>query len=202
MTETTTPPARGRPRSDRARRAVLEAAGDVLMERGMTGFTMEAVAARARVSKATLYKWWPSRSAVAIDGFFARVRESVVVPESASTEQALVFQVDALRKLFAHTACGPLMRSLAGQAQTDPDIGDALRERWLGPRRVASERILRDGIARGEIRPDIDVAVTLDQLFAPLYYRLFFGHEPLAAGLARQVVAQVMAGIRAPGAAG
>jgi AcrR family transcriptional regulator len=202
VTENTKPPARGRPRSDRARRAILEAAGDVLMERGMTGFTMEAVAARARVSKATLYKWWPSRSAVAIDGFFARVRESVVVPEAASTEQALLFQVDALRELFADTACGPLMRSLVGQAQTDPDIGDALRDRWLGPRRVASERILRDGIARGEIRPDIDLAVTLDQLFAPLYYRLFFGHEPLTAGLARRVVAQVMAGIREPGASG
>ncbi|GIH14805.1 TetR/AcrR family transcriptional regulator [Rugosimonospora africana] len=192
-------PARGRPRSDRAHQAVVDAAGDVLMERGMAGFTMEAVATRARVSKATLYKWWPSRSAVAIDGFFARVRESVSVPETASTEQALLFQVDALRELFAHTACGPLMRSLAGQAQSDPDIGDALRERWLGPRRAVSERILRDGIAAGAIRADIDVAVTLDQLFGPLYYRLFFGHEPLTAELARQLVAQVMAAIRAPG---
>jgi AcrR family transcriptional regulator len=202
VTETTARPGRGRPRSDRARQAVLDAAGDILMERGMAGFTMEAVATRARVSKATLYKWWPSRSAVAIDGFFARVRESVTVPASVPTGQALLLQVDALRELFAETTCGPLMRSLVGQAQADPDIGVALRERWLGPRRVASERILRDGIATGQIRPDIDVSLTLDQLFAPLYYRLFFGHEPLTEDFARRLVAQVMTAIRAPGASG
>jgi AcrR family transcriptional regulator len=161
----------------------------------MTAFTMEAVAARAGVSKATLYKWWPSRSAVAIDGFFARVRESVTVPDAASTGQALLFQVDALRVLFAESACGPLMRSLIGQAQTDPDVGDALRERWLAPRRTVAERILRDGIAAGEVRADIDVSVTLDQLFAPLYYRLVFGHEPRSAAFARRLVDQVMVGI-------
>ena len=190
---------RGRPRSDRARQAVLDAAGDLLVEGGITAFTMEAVATRAGVSKATLYKWWPSRSAVAIDGFFARVRESVAVIDAASTEQALLFQVEALRVLFADTACGPLMRSLMGQAQTDPDIHEALRERWLSPRRAVAEQILRDGIAGGQLRPDTDVPVALDQLFAPLYQRLVFGHEPLAAGLAERLVEQVMAGLRVPG---
>jgi AcrR family transcriptional regulator len=167
------------------------------MECGMTAFTMEAVAARARVSKATLYKWWPSRSAVAIDGFFARVQESVAVPAAAPTGQALFLQVDALRALFAQTACGPLMRSLIGQAQADPDIAEALRERWLSPRRAVAERILRDGIATGQVRADIDVPVTLDQLFGPLYYRLVFGHEPLTAALARSLVDQVMAAVGA-----
>jgi AcrR family transcriptional regulator len=173
-----------------------------LIERGMPGFTMDAVAARAGVSKATLYKWWPSRSAVAIDGFFAHVQESIAVPTAASAEEALLFQVDALRALFADTAAGPLMQALAAQAQTDPEVRDALRERWMAPRRAAIVKILRDGIAAGEIRSDIDVAVTVDQLFAPVYYRLIFGHEPLSKVLARRLVRQVMAGLRpAPAAA-
>jgi AcrR family transcriptional regulator len=189
-------PARGRPRSERARQAILDAAGALLIERGMPGFTMEAVAARAGVSKATLYKWWPSRSAVAIDGFFARVQESIAVPTAASTEEALLFQVDGLRAVFADTACGPLMRALAAQAQTDPEVRDALRQRWMAPRRAAIVKVLRDGIAAGEIRSDIDVAVAVDQLFAPLYHRLIFGHEPLSKVLARRLVRQTLAGLR------
>ncbi|GAA5195492.1 TetR/AcrR family transcriptional regulator [Rugosimonospora acidiphila] len=198
MTENTVPGRRGRPRSARSRQAVLDAAADILMEGGMTSFTMEAVATRARVSKATLYKWWPSRSAVAIDGFFARVQETVAIAESLPTEQALLFQVNAVRELFAEDACGPLMRSLVGQAQSDPDIRDALRDRWLAPRREVTERILREAIAAGRVRPDIDLPLTIDQLFAPLYYRMIFGHEPLTEDFCQRLVAQVMAAVEVP----
>ena len=66
------PPAPGRPRSERARLAILEAAADLLVEGGLGAATIEAVAARAGVSKVTIYKWWPSRGAVAVDAYFHR----------------------------------------------------------------------------------------------------------------------------------
>lgn len=187
---------RGRPRSERARLAILSAAGELMLAGGIDAATMEAIADRARVSKATIYKWWPNRGAVALDGFLAMVRDSITVPEGLSTTEALRFQVGALVVLFRDTASGPLMRALVGQAERDPEIARAIRERWLAPRRAVSAEILRTAMARGEIRPDIDVDVAADQLFAPIYHRLFFGHAPLDDQLADQLVDQAMAGLR------
>ena len=186
---------RGRPRSERARLAILAAAGELMLAGGIDAATMEAIAERAGVSKATIYKWWPNRGAVALDGFLAMVRDSIMVPEGLNTADALRFQVGALVVLFRDTASGPLMRALVGQAERDPEIARAIRERWLAPRRAVTAEILRAGIERGEIRPDIDVGVASDQLFAPVYHRLFFGHEPLDDGLTDLVIDHAMTGL-------
>ena len=87
---------RGRPRSERARLAILAAAGELMLAGGIDAATMEAIAERAGVSKATIYKWWPNRGAVALDGFLAMVRDSIMVPEGLNTADALRFQVGAL----------------------------------------------------------------------------------------------------------
>jgi AcrR family transcriptional regulator len=186
---------RGRPRSERARLAILAAAGELMLAGGISAASMEAIAERAGVSKATIYKWWPSRGAVALDGFLAAVRDSMTVPEGLNTADALRFQVAAVVTLFRDTASGPLMRALVGQAERDPEIARAIRERWLAPRRAVSVEILRAGMASGEIRPDIDIEVALDQLYAPVYHRLFFAHEPLDDGLADRLVTQTLAGL-------
>ena len=186
---------RGRPRSETARQAILAAAGDLMLSGGLAAATMDAIAARAGVSKATIYKWWPSRGAVALDGFLDRVAGTLAIPEGTSAQEALTWQIAALIRLFRDTAAGPLMRALVAQAQSDPDIARSLRERWLAPRRAVSIDILRTGIERGEIRPDIDFEAVMDELFAPVYYRLFFAHNPLDEGLAATMVTQLFAGI-------
>jgi len=188
---------RGRPRSERARLAVLEAAADLLIEGGMTAATMEAIAARAGVGKATIYKWWPSRGHVALDSFFMRTKTTIAVEAGASLEEALTAKIGALAGLLRDPATGPLMREIVAVAQSDPDIRSALEERWVRPRRVAAEQVLREAAERGELRADVDFAAALDQLFAPLYYRLLFGHEPLDERLAETLVRQVIGGIAA-----
>jgi AcrR family transcriptional regulator len=196
MTDGVVTRGRGRPRSERARQAILTAAGELMLEGGINAASMEAIAERAGVGKATIYKWWPSRGAVALDGFLAQVKDSLAVPEGLATPDALRFQVHALVVLFRDTPSGPLMRALVSQAECDPEIARALRERWLGPRRAVAADIIRIGIERGEVRADIDVAVMSDQLFAPVYHRLVYGHDPLDDGLADRLVDQVMAGAR------
>jgi AcrR family transcriptional regulator len=188
---------RGRPRSEQARAAVLAAAGDLMLQGGMGACTMEAIAVRAGVSKATIYRWWPSRGAVALEGLLEQTRESIEIPADLSTSDALRFQLRALVELLQDSSCGPLMRGLIGQAQSDPEIAAALRERWLAPRRAVAVETIRAGIARGEVRPDIDVVVAADQVFAPIYYRLSFGHDPLDGDLADRLVDQMMAGLSA-----
>ncbi|HEY2443204.1 MAG TPA: TetR-like C-terminal domain-containing protein [Streptosporangiaceae bacterium] len=186
---------RGRPRSEAARLAILAAAGDLMLSGGLAAATMDAIAARAGVSKATVYKWWPSRGAVALDGFLDRVSGTLAIPEGLTAPAALTWQVDALVRLFRDTTAGPLMRALVGAAQSDPDVARSLRERWLAPRRAVTLDILRSGMQRGEIRADIDVEAVMDALFAPVYHRLFFGHGPLGDELAPTLVRQLLTGI-------
>jgi AcrR family transcriptional regulator len=189
---------RGRPRSERARQAILTAAGELMLEGGINAASMEAIAERAGVGKATIYKWWPSRGAVALDGFLAQVQDSITVPEGLTTADALRFQINALVVLFRDTPSGPLMRALVAQAERDPEIARAVRERWLAPRRAVAAEIIRAGIDRGEVRADVDVAVLSDTLYAPVYHRLVYGHDPLDDDLADRIVDQVMRGVQSP----
>jgi AcrR family transcriptional regulator len=189
----------GRPRSEARRAAILAAAGDLMMEGGLRAATMEAIAARAGVGKATVYKWWPSRGAVALEGFMLRASDSWSLPEGASAPEALRILAVAAVRLFTHSPAGPLMRALAADAQSDPEIAQALREQWLGPRRAVAAEIIREGIARGELRADLDMATALDLVFAPVYYRLLFSHEPLDEAFAERCIDNVLEGIAETG---
>jgi AcrR family transcriptional regulator len=192
----------GRPRSEARRAAILAAAGDLMMEGGLRAATMEAIAARAGVGKATVYKWWPSRGAVALEGFMLRAAGSWSLPEGASAPEALRILAVAAVHLFTQSPAGPLMRALAADAQSDPEIAQALREQWLGPRRAVAAEIIREGIARGELRADLDVAAALDLVFAPVYHRLLFSHEPLDEAFAQRCIDYLLEGIAETGNSG
>lgn len=186
---------RGRPRSEHARLAVLQAAGDLLLEGGLAAAGVEAIAARAGVSKATIYKWWPNRGAVVLDGFLEQVRDSLSIPEGLGTVPALEYQLHQLVTLFRDTDVGPAMRAIASEVESDPDLARAVRERWLAPRRAVTVAVLTRGIAAGDLRPGLDVELVMDQLYGPLYFRLVFGHGPLPDDLAHQLVAQLVQGV-------
>jgi AcrR family transcriptional regulator len=191
----------GRPRSQERRAAILAAAGDLMMEGGLKAATMEAIAARAGVGKATVYKWWPSRGAVALEGFMLRAADSWSLPEGVPAAEALRILAVAAVRLFEQPPGGPLMRGLAADAQSDPEVARALREQWLGPRRAVAAEIVRNGMRTGELRPDLDVAATLDLVFAPVYYRLLFSHEPLDEEFAERCLGLLLQGITGPGGA-
>ena len=198
-TMTAVPPATagrpGRPRSERARLAVLEAASDLLDEGGIGAATIEAIAARAGVSKVTIYKWWPTRGAVAIDAYFHRYRQTGTFADSGDVQADLSAQIKVLIRAFRGRA-GSIMAELIGQAQTDPVLAEALRTHWIGPRRSATAAVLQRAVDRGELRPDIDIAAVMDQLYGPVYYRLTMGHEALTPGLADTLVMSLLDGIR------
>ena len=162
----------------------------------MQAATIEAIAARAGASKATIYKWWPSRAAVLLEGLFDLTRETIVVPGGVSTADALTSQLTATLRIFREGATGPLLRTLAGEAVSDPAVADALRDQWIGPRRTVCLGILRDAVARGELRGDTDLEAASDQLFGPLYHRLLFGHAPLEDDLPAVLVGQLLRGLR------
>jgi AcrR family transcriptional regulator len=150
-----------------------------MLEGGLGAATIDAIAIRAGVGKATIYKWWPSRAAVALEGLMLVASDSWNVTEGATPMEALSEHMRAVTRLFTETPAGALMRSLAADAQSDPAIAEAVREQWLEPRRAVSRAILREGMSSGELRDDLDLEATLDIIYAPLYYRLLLGHAPL-----------------------
>jgi AcrR family transcriptional regulator len=105
-------------RTEQVRDKVLAAAGQLVLEGGLTAATMEAIAARAGVSKRTLYKYWPSRGAVALEGFMRSAATSWSLPENATVAESLEALVTAAVDLFTETPAGPLMRSLVADAQS------------------------------------------------------------------------------------
>ncbi|HEV2637054.1 MAG TPA: TetR/AcrR family transcriptional regulator [Actinocrinis sp.] len=189
--------ARGRPRSERAKVAVLDAASELLVTGGIDAVTMEAIAARSKVSKATLYKWWPSRAHVMLESLFARTEHTIVVDEGTPLAQALTEKLLGITELFRDTEVGPLIADLVAASQADADIRAALDQHWLRPRRQVTAGLLRAAIDRGELEPDTDIPVAVDQLYAPVYYRLLMRHEPLNDELAATLVRQMLGGLRA-----
>lgn len=189
----------GRRRDESRRAAILTAAGDLMLEGGLAAATMEAIAARAGVGKATIYKWWPSRGAVALEGFMRDAARSLSIPEHATAPDALRILAVSAARLFRDTPAGSLLRALTADAQSQPEIAQALREQWLGPRRAVAAEVIRGGIEHGELRADLDIAATLDLIFAPVYYRLVYGHAPLTEEFAARAVDQLLDGIGASG---
>lgn len=188
----------GRPRSERARLAVLDAAADLLFEAGLPAATIEAIAARAGVSKVTIYKWWTTRGAVLIDAYFHRHKETIEFEDSGDIARDLATQIRATIIAFRGSA-GAVMAELIGQAQSDPVLAETLRERWVAPRREAGMGVLERGVERKEIRRDLDLRVLMDQLYAPVYFRLVLSGEPLDVGLADSLVSNILQGVRQPG---
>jgi AcrR family transcriptional regulator len=188
-------PRPGRPRSEKTRLAILEAAADIMMESGFAATTIESIAARAGVSKVTIYKWWSSRGAVAIDAYFHRYRETIAFSDSGDVATDLTAQILLVVKAFRGRA-GEVMAELLGHAQGDPVLAEMWRERWLQPRRDATTVVLRRAIDRGQIRGDISLAVLMDELYGPVYYRLLARHEPLSDAFARELVVNTLRGVR------
>lgn len=187
----------GRPRSDAARSAVLEAANSLLEEAGFSKLTMEGIAARAGVGKATLYRWWPSKGAVAVEAFMTAVARRIAFPQTDSAVADITTQMLRLAEVYRGTT-GRIVCELIALGQADPEILAAFMDGYMLPRREAAKQALRRGIAAGQIRGDVDLDVMVDALYAPLFHRMMQRHRPLDDAFVRQIAGLVFAGL-APG---
>ena len=187
-------PARGRPRSASARTAILHAARALLDEVGFARLTMEAIAARAGVSKATVYRRWATKGGVALEAFLAEAFPQASTPDSGSVAGDLQHHA----RLMTRILFGPRSRTIAsiiGAAQAEPDLVEAFRTQWMALRRVVVRRILRRGVERGQARADLDPDVIADALYGPLYFRLLLG-APVSGREAAAFAEIVAEGIR------
>jgi AcrR family transcriptional regulator len=188
---------RGRPRSETARTAILDAAAELLLAHGLPAVSMDAVAERAGVSKATIYRWWPTKETLALDALYTEWATARPAPrDTGSLRGDLLSLLRPWARLAASRPYGRVIGSLVVEAQTDPDFAKEYHERVVEPRRDQARAILRRAVDRGEIPADTKVEVALDLLFGPLYHRLLHGHAPLTDRFVRDVVDLALAGIR------
>ncbi len=183
-----------RPRSLRAHAAVLAATRELLVEGGLPAATVDAISERSGVSKATIYKHWFSRTAVAVDAFAQHMAIEVPLPDTGSARDDFR---DQLRRVCAFYASpsGRIYAQLLAGTVNDPEAGRLLRERFLAGRREAIAVLWRRALERGEVRPDVDVEIATDVLFGPVIYRLMSGHGPLGPDQADAIADAALGGL-------
>jgi AcrR family transcriptional regulator len=198
MSETAETRRPGRPRSPEAHAAILRAALELAVEGGLRGLSMEAIAARAGVGKATIYRRWKSKEAVLVEAI-SSIAVTPDVPDTGSVHGDFEAVSSAAVDRMAPEAFRVLPRLMA-DAGDDPELLEALKQALLRPRRAAIAEILRRGMARGELRPDLDVDLVSDMVIGPLIARvLMSGGDPrVLDGLPMRVWETLAAGIAAP----
>lgn len=183
----------GRPRSQAAHRAILKAALRLVARRAFRDVSMNEIAARAGVGKMTLYRRWPNKAALVMDALLQLLGAETAFPEAASALESLRRQLH-LQAAFFRGSRGNLIRSLVSEAQSDPELAIAFRERWLNPRRQGVRQNIQAAIAEGSLRGDFNIDVAIDQLYGSLYYRLLLGSGKLDEGFIEDTYQQFLAG--------
>lgn len=181
-------------RSDRIHQAILVATAELLDEGGFPAATMDAIAARSGASKATLYKHWPSRTAVAAEAFGTMMAEALPLPDTGSAATDLTEQVVRVSAFYA-SARGEVFAQLLAACVEDTTGAAYFREYFLSGRRAAITELWRRGVDRGEADAGTAIDDVIDILFGPLIFRRMTGHYPLTEEHARQLAATALRGL-------
>ena len=172
-------PRPGRPRSEESRTAVLRATSELLHEVGLRAMTTEEIASRSGASKATIYKWWPNKYAVAIDAFLSEMMAESRDPDTGSARDDLT----AVCADFCTSTPAPAAgcsRSSSARRRPTRSIQQELRTNLVDSRRELFPTIWDRGVERGELRADVDPDAALDLVIGPALYRLMIGHAPMS----------------------
>lgn len=188
---------RGRPPREaaEAHAAILDAVYELLKEKSARDLTMEEVARRAKVGKPTLYKWWPSKSALVLAMFHERIAIEPLVTDTRTCEEGLRIKVRRLIREF-NGLFGKVMADLIAEGQSEPDVLRDLYEQHLGPRRAATVAEIEQAKIDGEFSLQMDTDLVIDGIFGPIYLRLLLRHEPLTEAFGDAVIDQVLQGWR------
>jgi len=168
---------RGRPRSDDVHRRILDATRDLLGEEGFADLKLEHVAARAGVGKATIYRRWGSKEALAQELLSGLAAPHIEIAVTGDTRQELLAAVLNPMRAVTETPFGPVIRALLSQIAVNPTLGDPFRATVVQARRDEIRRVVDRGIERGDLRPDADKDVATELLVGPVYFRLMFGGD-------------------------
>lgn len=182
------------PRSLRAKESVLCATKELLDEGGLGAATVDAISARSGVSKATIYKHWPCRTAIAAEAFGRRMADAIPLPDEGNATADLTEQVRRVSKFYAGPN-GKIFAQLLAASVTDEAAAPYFREFFLDARRANVAELWNRALARGEVNSTISAGTATDLLFGPLIFRLMTGHAPLTEQEAEAIATAALHGL-------
>lgn len=186
----------GRPRSEDRCIAIRGAALALVVERGFADVTIESIAARAGVGKATVYRRWPCKADLIVHAFFETVVPLVRIQDSGDLRADFRQQL----RLVVREMAGPngrVLATLLACMQMDASLAESFRTRWLAVRRAEGRLAIERGVERGELPRGTDPDFVMDALYSPLHFRLLAGHGPLSTAFSDQLVELVFDGLQA-----
>jgi AcrR family transcriptional regulator len=196
VTTSSAPRGRGRPRSEEAHRAILAAVVQLLAEHGLSGLTIEAVAARAGVGKTTIYRRWETKNDLVLEAM-EQLRPPGPPPDTGSLIGDLDLLVAVQRERLEATPLPRVIPRVLGESLDDPDLHAQIVERAVEPIRAILREIVRRALARGELREDLDVETMVDILHASPIYALLMARGAIDAvsGVPGRVVPMLLEGV-------
>jgi AcrR family transcriptional regulator len=185
----------GRPRSEESRQSILRSTLKLLKQGG--GFpelSIEAIAADANVGKTTVYRWWPTKAALVADAFSASAEEELRFPNTGSVYKDMSLQMRRLIRLF-RSERGKVVAAMLAGGQSDPELIEAYRDRFLWPRRRQAYQTLQRGVDRRELPVGTNFDLILDSLYGPILMRFLIRHVKLEESFADEVCGLVLKGL-------
>jgi AcrR family transcriptional regulator len=169
---------RGRPRSATADQAIRDAAVELFAESGFEGVSVEDVAERAGVSRATIYRRYPSKVDLIVEAGGCLASDDVAFPDTGNLADDLRGLARSLVKAFKDSPAGRVMPVMIFERRRYPEL-DAGYRKFLSDRKAGTRKLLQRAVERGELPNDTDVAVMSSMLVGPIFHRLMITQEPL-----------------------
>ncbi|MFD0729740.1 TetR/AcrR family transcriptional regulator [Planotetraspora mira] len=187
----------GRPRSEKAEKAIIEAALDILGEgSGVSELSIEAIAARAGVGKTTIYRRWTNKEDLVVDAL-ASLKPPIPPLKGASVRDDLVAYLQVVRSESIHVRTRCIMNIAMSQSDRHPRVAERFHEIAIKPRQAAVRAVLERGMANGELRADLDVEMAMAILSGTMMWRTkWSSDDDLPADLAERIVDEALRGFR------
>lgn len=190
MTTTDDRPRPGRRRDPGLDEIILEAALAEFVEKGYRSTSIEGIAARAGVGKATIYRRYPTKASLIVDALRARLRLVDVLPDTGDLRADLIAMATPLVERLCGSD-GPTLVAFMAERLREPELAAEFDRSVIGHKRVHLRKLVRDAVERGDLAPDTDVDVVAEMVPAIVWHHAL-NHLPLDRGLPERVVDEVI----------
>src|SRR5262245_53728480 len=175
-------------RRQRSEKAILEAAQELIAEVGVSGLTIEGVAARSGVAKTTIYRRWRDRDELALAAVWDDLASGLKAPRDVGdTREELLAFVEPIITVLRSPLMSSVIRGLTSEIAENRELSRVYRDEIIGPRIEQIGDVISRGVKRGDLRPDTDVRLAHELLVGPVFYRLLYSGQPLDENLGTRV---------------
>lgn len=186
----------GRPRSEKSRKAILDATRKLLTHMPLSELSIEAIAKKAGVGKTTIYRWWPNKASVAMEALLEQPGLQNIIPTTANASEAIKRQLESLiRQLRGQN--GRIIAGIIAESQSSADVLDLLYDKFLKDRITPLYEKLEEGKRTGEFKAEFNTDIALDMLVGPLFLRVLSGEHGIDNKFAENYPAQALIALQA-----